>query len=64
MTKEYVEVTIDMDTGDSSVEAFGYKDGKCRVATEDLEKALGKVKARVVKDQNCDPSKVTIGSKK
>lgn len=61
MTKEFVEVTIDMDTGESSVQAFGFKDGKCRVATGDIEKALGKVKSRVVKDQECEETKVKVG---
>jgi hypothetical protein len=63
MTKEFVEVTIDMDTGDSSVEAFGYKDGKCRTATEEIEKALGKVKTRTVKDPGCEDVKVKVGGK-
>ena len=61
MTKEFVEVSIDMDTGEAAVEAFGYKDGKCRTATEDIEKALGKVKARKVKNQECATEKVKVG---
>jgi len=61
MNKEFVEVTIDLETGESSVEAFGYKDGKCRVATSDLEKALGKVTARKVKNQECATEKVKVG---
>lgn len=59
--KEFVEVTIDLETGESSVEAFGFKDGKCRVATDPLEKALGKVTGRKMKDPGCEDVKVKVG---
>jgi hypothetical protein len=60
-SKEFVEVTIDLETGESSVEAFGFRDGKCRTATAPLETALGKVKSRKVKDPGCEDVKVKVG---
>ncbi len=61
MTKEFVEVRIDMETGEAEVEAFNYTDGRCRSATETIEKALGKVTDRKVKNQDCGPAKVKVG---
>ena len=50
--EKYLEFTIDPQ-GAVTVEAHGYKDGTCRLATENFEKALGAVQSRKIKDQAC-----------
>jgi hypothetical protein len=45
---KYIETTF-TPTGESSVEAHGFKDGACRVATKEYEEALGVPVARDMK---------------
>jgi len=52
MAGEKIEIVID-EEGNASVEAFGYKGGKCREATGAIEKALGSVSKRKVKGDDC-----------
>ncbi len=59
-----IEIRIDLETGDTEIEAFGFKDGTCRAATEGFEKALGQVKSRKMKDTACDTEKVRLKEKK
>lgn len=47
--KKSIEITIET-TGDVQVEAMGYTDGSCRTATDAIEKALGGVNTREMKD--------------
>jgi hypothetical protein len=48
-TEKSVEVVIDAE-GNTQIEAKGYTDGSCRSATDAIEKALGGVSARQMKD--------------
>lgn len=48
-SEKSVEVVIDAE-GNTQIEAKGYTDGSCRSATDAIEKALGGVSTREMKD--------------
>lgn len=55
MNKKQITITIDLDTGEATLEADGYTDRSCATDMEPLAKALGKTKLHKTtkpKDQN------------
>lgn len=63
MNHKEIIFTIDPETGDTTVEAFGFKDGTCRAATEGFEKALGVVKSRTMKNDGRKEEKAKVKEK-
>lgn len=51
MNNKMIEIRINLETGETEVEAFGFEDESCRIATDPYEKALGSVTARTPKRQ-------------
>jgi len=55
--KKHIDIEIDPE-GNTTIEAEGYTDGSCRTATEAIEKALGGVQNRTMKQGGaCDVKK-------
>jgi hypothetical protein len=48
-----IEITVAED-GSLSIEAFGYQDGECRLATAPFENAAGSVRSRRTKSNDCE----------
>lgn len=49
MSKPYIDVTIDLTTGATSVEAHGFKGKSCVEGTAEILAALGKTSTRKLK---------------
>jgi hypothetical protein len=49
--KKTIIIECDLDTGDTRIEAHGFKGKSCEVATKPFEEVLGMVEKRVIKRQ-------------